>query len=112
MTEQCSDVLNVTTFVHQVSSKRMSQDMRMRKALGNNTNKAAFNDISYLLASEFRALLGDEKPISKRDIHHLKSYPMNKKSSAIITKRYYSFLVALANNTDSVVLKVNILYSQ
>ena len=90
----------------------MTQHVWMSKALWNNTNKAAFNDIANLLASEFRALLGDEKPIGKRDTHHLKSYPMNKKSSAIITKRYYSFLVALANNTYRVVLKVNILYSQ
>ena len=112
MTEQGSDVLDVATFVHQVSSKRMAQDMRMRKAFWNNTNKAAFNDISYLLASEFRSLLRNKEPVGKRDTHHLKSYPMNKKSSAIITKRYYSFLVALANNTDSVALKVNILYSQ
>lgn len=112
MTEQGSYVLNVATFVHQVSSKRMAQDMRMRKAFWNNTNKAAFNDISYLLASEFRALLGGKKLIGKRDVHHLKSNPMNKKSSAIITKRYNSLLVALANNTDSVVLKVNVLNSQ
>lgn len=109
MTEQGSDVLNVTAFVHEMSSKRMAQDMRMRKAFRNNTNKAAFNDISYLLASEFRTLLGNKEPIGKRDTHHLKSNPMNKKSSAIITKRNNSLLVALANNTDSVVLKVNIL---
>ena len=64
MTEQGSYVLNVTTFVHQVSSKRMAQDMRMRKALGNNTNKVSFNDISYLLASEFRALLGNKEVIA------------------------------------------------
>ena len=90
----------------------MTQHVWMSQALGNNTNKAAFNYIANLLASEFRALLGDEKPISKRDTHHLISNPMDKKSSAIITKWYYPFLVALANNTDSVALKVNILYSQ
>ena len=75
MTEQGSDVLDVATFVHQVSSKRMAQDMRMRKAFWNNTNKAAFNDISYLLASEFRALLGGKKLIGKRDVHRLKCKP-------------------------------------
>ena len=69
MTEQGSYVLNVATFVHQVSSKRMAQDMRMRKAFWNNTNKAAFNDISYLLASEFRALLGNKELIGKRYTH-------------------------------------------
>ena len=112
MTEQGSYVLNVATFVHQVSSKRMAQDVRMRKAFWNNTYQATLDDISYLLASEFRSLLGNKELIGKRDTHQLKRNPMNKKSSAIITKRYYSLLVALANNTDSVVLKVNILYSQ
>lgn len=92
--------------------ERMAQDMRMRKAFWNNTNKASLNNIANLLASKFRALLGGKEFIGKRYVHHLKSNPMNKKSTAIITKRYYSLLVALANNTDSVVLKVNILYPQ
>ena len=112
MTEQGSDVFNVATFVHEMSSKRMAQDMRMRKALGDNTNKAAFNDISYLLASEFRTLLGNKKPIGKRNTHHLKSNPMNKKSPAIITKRDNTLLVALAYNSYCIVAKVNILISQ
>ena len=75
MTEQGSDVLNVAAFVHQVSSKRMSQDVRMRKALGNNTYQATLDDISYLLASEFRALLGNKEPVGKRDVHRLKCKP-------------------------------------
>ena len=112
MTEQCSYVLNVATFVHEMCCERMTQHVWMSKAFRNNTHQAALDDISYLLASEFRALLGGKKLIGKRDVHHLKSNPMDKKSSAIITKWYYPFLVALANNTDSVALKVNILYSQ
>lgn len=51
MTEQGSDVLNVATFVHEMSSERMAQNMWMRQALGDNTNKAAFNYIANLLAS-------------------------------------------------------------
>ena len=108
MTEQGSDVLNVASFVHEVCCERMTQHVWMSKALWNNTNKAAFNDIANLLASEFRALLGDEKPISKRDIHHLKSKPTTEKFTAIITKWDNSLLIALANNTDSVIAKVNI----
>ena len=64
MTEQGSYVLDVAAFVHEMSSKRMSQDVWMSKALWNNTNKAAFNDIANLLASEFRALLGDKEVIA------------------------------------------------
>ena len=75
MPEQGSYVLNVTTFIHEMSSKRMAQDMRMRKALGNNTHQATLDDISYLLASEFHALLGNEELIGKRDVHRLKCKP-------------------------------------
>ena len=64
MTEQGSYVLNVAAFVHEMSSKRMAQDMRMRKALRNNTYQATLDDISYLLASEFRALLGNKEVIA------------------------------------------------
>lgn len=112
MTEQCSDVLNVAAFVHQVSSKRMAQHMWMRKAFGDNTNKAAFNNVANLLASEFRALLGDKEPIGKRYVHHLKSNPMDQDFTAIITKRYNSLLIALTNNTYCVIGKINIFYSQ
>lgn len=90
----------------------MAQHMRMRKAIWDNTNKAAFNYIAYLLASELRALLGDEKPIRKRDVFHLKSNPMNKKFTAIITKRYNSLLVALTNNTYCIMGKINVFHCQ
>lgn len=112
MTEQGSDVLNVASFVHEMSCERMAQDMWMRKAFWNNTNKAAFNDIANLLASEFCALLGNKEPIGKRDVLHFISKPMTKKSSAIITKWDNSFLIALANNTDSVIGKINIFHCQ
>ena len=75
MTEQGSDVLNIATFVHEMCCERMTQHVWMSKALRNNTHQAALDDISYLLASEFRALLGNKEPIGKRDVHHLISKP-------------------------------------
>ena len=64
MTEQSTYVLNVAAFVHEMCCERMTQHVWMSKALGNNTNKAAFNDIANLLASEFCALLGDKEVIA------------------------------------------------
>ena len=103
MTEQGSDVLNVASFVHEMSSKRMSQDVWMRKALGNNTNKAAFNNIPYLLASEFRALLGDKEVIAICDNIMSVLQPCNKKMTAVIAYWDNTLFIALTNNTDSVI---------
>ena len=64
MTEQGSYIFNVAAFVHEMRGERMAQHVWMSKALGNNTNKAAFNYIANLLASELRSLLGDKEVIA------------------------------------------------
>ena len=103
MTEQCSDVLNVAAFVHEMSSKRMAQDMRMRKAFWNNTHQATLDNISYLLASEFRALLGDKEVIAIRDNIIPILQPCNKISTAIIAYWDNTLFVTFTNNTYSVI---------